>query len=112
IMTRDLVTTRHDAQLAPVVEMMMRRGLGEVPVVDHDYALLGLVSRADLVTRPLSAGGDSAEVFLAQRQRDCAVTCSLDDGFTLAVESTVTVAEVMNRHVYCVRADTTAGEAA
>jgi CBS domain-containing protein len=112
IMNKDLVTTRHDARLAPVVEMMMRRGLGEVAVVDHDHSLLGVVSRTDLVSGTIHWGGDSPEVFLAESQRDSGVTCQLEDGFLFAVESNVTVAEVMNRHVLAVRVDSTAAEAA
>jgi len=110
IMNRDLVTTRTDAQLAPVVEMMMRRGLGEIPVVDHDHALLGFVTRVKLL-EPVQTG-DSVEEFLGHQQIKCGVTCELDHGFHLDVESSVRVGDVMSRDVVAVKPDTTVKEAA
>lgn len=110
-MNTDLVMTRRDAQLAPVVEMMMRRGLGEVAVVDHDHALLGLVTRGDLL-KPPSQGGDSASEFLGQQQVKAGVRCELDHGFHLDVESSVTVGDVMSRSVVAVKPDATPKEAA
>ena len=110
-MNRDLVVTRRDARLAPVVEMMIRRNLEEVPVVDHDHALLGTLSRGDLLRSP-PAPADSAEEFLAQQHGHDGVTCELDDGFRLDVGACATVGDVMNRNVICVRPESTASEAA
>lgn len=98
LMNRDLITTRADARLAPVVEMMMRRGLEQVPVIDHDHALLGVVNRQNLLDAPVS-GGDSPEEFLASQQRGPGVSAELDDGFHLDVQPSVTVGEVMRRRV-------------
>lgn len=109
-MNTDLVTTRTDAQLAPVVEMMMRRGLGEIAVVDHDHALLGVVTRQNLLEPKAST--DTCEEFLASQQRRSGVTCELDRGFRLDVDTSVTVAEVMSRGVVSVKPDATASEAA
>jgi acetoin utilization protein AcuB len=109
-MNRDLVVTRRDARLAPVVEMMMRRNLEEVPVVDHDHALLGTLSRGDLLRSP-SPGG-SAEEFLAQQGSHDSVTCELGEGFRLDVEACATVGDVMNRNVVCVHPESTAAQAA
>ncbi len=111
LMNRDVITTRFDAELAPVVEMMMRRGLESVPVVDHDQALLGSVTRTELLNPP-QPGGDSPEEFLATAQQRGGVTCELDRGFHLDIESTVRVGDVMNRHVVAVRPDASAREAA
>jgi CBS domain-containing protein len=109
-MNTDLVTTRRDAELAPVVEMMMRRGLAEVPVVDRDRALLGFVTREKLL-EPQHAG-DTAEEFIAQQQVKALVTCELDRGFRLDVGSEVTVADVMRPRSVVVKPETPAHEAA
>jgi CBS-domain-containing membrane protein len=110
IMNRDLITTRSDAQLAPVVELMMRRGLTEIPVVDHDHALLGFVTRQALVEpQRLSS---TPEEFIGSEQRKGSIHCELDRGFRLDVESEATVADVMRPNVVCVKADATAREAA
>ncbi|MBL8955947.1 MAG: CBS domain-containing protein [Myxococcaceae bacterium] len=111
VMNTDVVTTHYDAELAPVVEMMMRRGLESVPVVDHDQALLGHVTRNGLLNPP-AASGDSAEEFLGTSQQRGGVTCELDRGFRLDIESTVRVGDVMNRRVVAVRPDSSAREAA
>lgn len=112
IMNRDIIMTRADAQLAPVVEMMMRRGMGEIPVVDHDHALLGVVTRVDLLNPPAKAHTGSAEEYLGQQQTRSGVTCDLDQGFHLDVESSVTVGDVMSQAVVAVKPDTTTREAA
>jgi len=111
LMNRDVLTTRYDAELAPVVEMMMRRGLEAVPVVDHDQALLGCVTRGDLLNPPLP-GGDSAEEFLGHNQGRGGVTCELDRGFHLDIDPSVRVGDVMSRHVIALRPDSSAREAA
>jgi CBS domain-containing protein len=111
LMSRDLITVRRDAQLAPVVELMMRRGLGEIPVVDSDRALLGVVTRTDLLNPP-SGSADSAEEFLARAQQKATVTCELVDGFRMDVEASATVGDVMSREVIAVTPETTAAEAA
>lgn len=111
IMNRDLIMTRRDAQLAPVVEMMMRRGMTEIPVVDDDRSLLGFVTRVDLVNPPVKPLG-SPEEFLGAQQARSSVTCELDEGFHLDVESSATVADVMSPNVVAVTAEATAKEAA
>jgi CBS domain-containing protein len=110
LMNRDILTTRTDAQLAPVVELMIRRGLGEISVVDHDHALLGQVRREALLEGAVA--GDSPEEFLGHTQRKASVTCELDHGFRLDIDSSATVADVMSRRVIAVRPDTTLREAA
>ncbi|MBK7860926.1 MAG: CBS domain-containing protein [Archangiaceae bacterium] len=110
IMNRNLVTTRTDAKLAAVVEMMMRRGMGEIAVVGADRSFQGLVTRQALLEpRPSS---DSAEEFLASAQRKGSVICELDEGFHLDVEADARVADVMDRAVISVKPETSAREAA
>ena len=112
IMNTDVIMTRADAQLAPVVEMMMRRGMGEIPVVDHDHALLGVVTRVDLLNPPAKSPAGSVEEYLGQQQCRGGVTCELDQGFHLEVESSVTVGDVMRQAVAALKPDATAREAA
>jgi CBS domain-containing protein len=109
--TKVLMTTHLEDPLAPVAEMMFRSGLGEVAVVDQDRALLGTLSRTDIVRGP-GYGADSAEVFLGRQQLRGAVTCELDDAFRLAVQAQVTVGDVMTRSPIRVKAEATASEAA
>jgi CBS domain-containing protein len=110
IMNTDVLTTRREAELAPIVEMMMRRGLAEVPVVDRDRALVGFVTREKLL-EPMR-GGDSPEEYLAHEQLSALVTCELDHGFRLDVGAEVTVRDVMSARVIAVKPDTTTRDAA
>ncbi|RLU89191.1 hypothetical protein CTZ27_22375 [Streptomyces griseocarneus] len=51
IMTRDVVTVRPDAPFKTVAETFARYDVSGVPVVDGEDAVLGVVSRTDLVLR-------------------------------------------------------------
>lgn len=110
LMSRDVITTRRDAALAPVVEMMMRRGLGEVAVVDQENALLGVVTRGDLLNPVVQ--GDSPEEFIARRQSRGEVIAELDDGFHLDVGASVTVGDVMRKAAISIGEQASAKDAA
>ena len=52
IMTSDVVSVTQETPLDEVVGLMERRRIKRLPVLDHDV-LVGIVSRADLLRRPL-----------------------------------------------------------
>lgn len=55
VMTREVVTVAHDAPLSEVVEAMERHGVKRVPVM-RDGRMIGIVSRANLLTRVARLG--------------------------------------------------------
>jgi Zn-dependent protease/CBS domain-containing protein len=50
VMATDLVTISPDADAMDAISMMQREKVGRLPVVDETDALVGLISRSDLVT--------------------------------------------------------------
>ena len=49
VMTKEPLTARPDTPVRDVVNIMCERKIGAVPVVDGDSAIVGLVTRADLL---------------------------------------------------------------
>ncbi len=50
IMTREVAQVRADTTLAEVAELMGRRGVSGVPVVDQDGKVVGIISEKDFLT--------------------------------------------------------------
>jgi Zn-dependent protease/CBS domain-containing protein len=50
VMTTELATITPDADALDAISLMQERGVGRLPVLDADGALVGLVSRSDMVT--------------------------------------------------------------
>jgi CBS domain-containing membrane protein len=50
VMTTDVAVVHEDTPVAALVELMAERGYRHIPVVDADERLVGLVSRAELIT--------------------------------------------------------------
>lgn len=99
IMTRDVAAVPATADLGQIVEIMERRGVKRVPVVEGDR-LVGIVSRADLLRalvarldqQPEPAGDDAAirEQVLAELD---AAKWAPRAGITIAVSDGVVVFE-------------------
>jgi len=49
VMTRNPVTIFSDASLAAAADLMKRKGIGHLPVVDNDGRLVGMITRTDIV---------------------------------------------------------------
>jgi CBS domain-containing protein len=49
VMTRNPVTIFSDASLAAAADLMKRKGIGHLPVVDNDGRLVGIITRTDIV---------------------------------------------------------------
>lgn len=56
VMTAPAVTVAPDTPFKEVVDLMLRRGIGAMPVVDATGAVLGIISDADLIARPAHGG--------------------------------------------------------
>ena len=56
VMTAPAITIAQDTPFKEVVDLMLRRGVGALPVVDDTGALLGMISEADLIARPAHGG--------------------------------------------------------
>jgi CBS domain-containing protein len=57
VMTAPAISVGHDASFKEIVDLMLRRGVSALPVVDDAGALLGMISDADLITKPARGGG-------------------------------------------------------
>jgi CBS domain-containing membrane protein len=56
IMAKDVISVRRDALLHEVAEIMGRRGISGVPVVDADSRVVGVISETDFLTRMGATG--------------------------------------------------------
>jgi CBS domain-containing protein len=54
LMTTPAITVKEDTELEEIADMMVKRNIKRVPVVDDDERLLGIVSRNDLVRAMVS----------------------------------------------------------
>ena len=61
VMTTDVAVVHEDTPVAALVELMADRGYRHIPVLDDEQRLVGLVSRAELISvlHRLLMGGDS-----------------------------------------------------
>jgi CBS domain-containing protein/nucleotide-binding universal stress UspA family protein len=57
VMTTPAVSIAHTAPFKEVVDLMLRHGISALPVVDDGGALVGVISDADLITKPAQGGG-------------------------------------------------------
>ena len=56
VMSAPAITVGHAASLKDVANLMLRHGIGALPVVDDTGALLGMISEADLIIEPAYGG--------------------------------------------------------
>ena len=61
IMTPDPVCCAPDTPLGSVARLMVQHNCGELPVVDSDGQLIGVVTDRDIVCRVLAAGSNPLE---------------------------------------------------
>ncbi|MEJ2703279.1 MAG: CBS domain-containing protein [Sedimentisphaerales bacterium] len=62
IMTKDVVTAKKDMVLTDVIELLLRKQISAMPVVDDDKHMIGLVSEIDLVNLTLSGNARDTTV--------------------------------------------------
>ncbi|PWU52717.1 hypothetical protein DLJ46_02540 [Micromonospora globispora] len=70
VMTRDVATVGEDTPYRQIVDVLIRRGISAVPVVDSFRRVLGVVSEADLLHKIERSGHpDERRVFEGRRRR-------------------------------------------
>ncbi|MDO3705323.1 CBS domain-containing protein [Micromonospora sp. C28SCA-DRY-2] len=70
VMTRDVATVDEETPYRAIVDVLVRRGISAVPVVDRFRRVLGVVSEADLLHKIERAGHpDERRVFAGRRRR-------------------------------------------
>ncbi|MBQ0893072.1 CBS domain-containing protein [Micromonospora purpureochromogenes] len=70
VMTRDVATVGEETPYRDIVDVLIRRGVSAVPVVDGFRRVLGVVSEADLLHKVERAGNpDQRRVFEGRRRR-------------------------------------------
>ncbi|MFE9693805.1 CBS domain-containing protein [Micromonospora sp. NPDC005806] len=70
VMTRDVATVGEETPYRRIVDVLIRRGVSAVPVVDSFRRVLGVVSEADLLHKVERAGHpDERRVFEGRRRR-------------------------------------------
>ncbi|MEU8261808.1 CBS domain-containing protein [Micromonospora sp. NPDC048999] len=70
VMTRDVATVGEERPYRQIVDVLIRRAVSAVPVVDGHRRVLGLVSEADLLHKVERAGQpDERRVFEGRRRR-------------------------------------------
>ncbi|MEV0807706.1 CBS domain-containing protein [Micromonospora sp. NPDC050200] len=70
VMTRDVATVGEETPYRDIVDVLIRRGISAVPVVDGFRRVLGVVSEADLLHKVERAGNpDERRVFEGRRRR-------------------------------------------
>jgi CBS domain-containing protein len=57
VMTAPAIAVPSTASVKEVVDLMLRHAISALPVVDDRGALLGVISEADLITKPAQGGG-------------------------------------------------------
>jgi CBS domain-containing protein len=83
VMTTEVVTVRPSTPFREVVDLLQRKRISALPVVDQDDRVVGIVSEADLLIKQgYPHGGDDAAVIDAVRHRQrlgkAAGICVLD----------------------------------
>lgn len=51
VLTRNVVTCHADDDLEVALDAMSKHQLRRIPVVDHEYRIVGIISQADVATR-------------------------------------------------------------
>lgn len=99
VMTRKVKTVSPDTSLDVAMDLMMAKDIGHLPVVDDAGALVGIVSKTDVVRR-FFMDGENTEVEETVRVPDRrGVSYSPGQGFHEDVLLSRTVSEVMSKRV-------------
>jgi len=84
IMSRDVICAREDLDAAALTDLMVRRRIGCVPVVDDRGRPIGMVTKTDLIEQQLAAGqhGSPPAATVGELMMPLAIT--LDEHATVA----------------------------
>lgn len=111
VMSKKVVTAAQGDSLAKVMEAMLSRNISHVPVVDEDRALVGIISKTDLVAERALAG-DTEESPSPVKVLKNGIRYGLGSGFHLEVAPEITVGDVMTSTVVSIADTASLGEAA
>ena len=111
LMNREVVSVRPELSLRSLESLLISQDLSRVPVIDESGALMGVVSKTDLVAHHLDQGDavDDPPIRRPERQSPRA---TVPQSFHSQVELVDTVAEVMCQTVLTISPDTTVARAA
>jgi CBS domain-containing protein len=101
IMTREVVSLSADAPIGSVIDLVVNRYLGCVPIVDDDGCPIGMITKRDLV-EPLKAGGSLDPTSVA-KDLMLPLAFTLDERATVAQVSALMASEGLH-HVPIVSA--------
>ena len=82
IMTPDPACCAPDAPLGAVARLMVQHNCGEIPVVDTDGQLIGVVTDRDIVCRVLAAGKNPLDHTVQECMSQLAITVHPDTTIT------------------------------
>lgn len=69
VMTRDVVTVREHAGYREIVDLLTKRRVSAMPVVDEQHRVVGVVSEADLLPKIELAGDEGPRRWFTSRRR-------------------------------------------
>lgn len=111
VMSRDVVTAAPGDSLTSVMESMLSHNISHVPVVDAKRAVVGIISKTDLVGfRHLS--GDTEELEAPSKSLKGGIRYPLGPGFHLELAPDVTARDVMTPVVHSISDRASLGQAA
>ena len=76
VMTADVVTAREDAPVGEIVDLLAKRRVSALPIVDDENRLVGLVSEADLLPRAAATGPADSRSFRRKPAKTTASTAA------------------------------------
>jgi CBS domain-containing protein len=86
LMTKEVVTCTGDMSAREVAELLGRRDIGSLPVVDNDGHLVGIVTDRDLVIRVMARDLPPGETPVSEVMSTELVTVNADDEVDEATE--------------------------
>ena len=69
-MSSGLVTATADDDLFSIIEIMKKKGVGRIPLVDHEGALIGIVTAKTLIQKLMKGMNDLAFASDQQKQNE------------------------------------------
>ena len=112
VMTADVFAVRPDVSLESVVDVMLERGYGGVPVVDDEGRPVGVVSKTDVLDRRFVEGDTGEAVARGWQASRGRYRVQLGPGVHAQTLPSHSVAEAMTRVALTVREDAPVSEAA
>jgi len=84
IMSRDVVCARDNLDVDALIDLMVHKRVGCVPIVDHDGCPIGMVTKQDLLELVIAAREPDAATPLVTRQLMMPLAFTLDEHATIA----------------------------